>query len=302
MNWKGLASARNAAGDEYADFFEPTGGEHRGGARVDACVERGARRQQAELDDFVALQRVAAAAMDFGDRFSGEQAQFDGANYFLRVAGGDARGGFRIQAREHAMQMLGTMLFGFLTQARANFFGALRSLGESFEQRAKVQAGSGGEYRQNFTVAQIAKNFQGAAAVITGSKNFSGLDEINQVVRDAVLFGRRNLSRADIEMAIDLRGIADQDFAAEFFGEMDAQRGFAGGGGAKHNNEPRQRVHPENFQWRSRRASNTSAARSRAPITCVRLIFMAWPVDTLSLRGRSLKTGCVVGWPARDGI
>ena len=62
------------------------------------------------------------------------------------------------------------------------------------------------------------------------------------------LFGRRNFSRADIKVAIHLRGIADQYFSAEFFCELNSQRGFAGSGGTKHNNEPRQRVHPENFQ------------------------------------------------------
>src|ERR1700693_312323 len=57
-----LRVRRNAARDERTNFCEPSGFEHRGSARVNARVERGAWRQQAELDDFVALQRIASAA------------------------------------------------------------------------------------------------------------------------------------------------------------------------------------------------------------------------------------------------
>src|SRR5580704_13653619 len=120
----------NAARDERAHFFQPSGCEHCSSARVNARVESGARRQEADLDDFVALQRVAAAAMDFTHWFSGEQAQFDRANCFLHVGGGNARSGFRIQARKDAVQMRGAALFGHPAQARTNIFGALRGIGK----------------------------------------------------------------------------------------------------------------------------------------------------------------------------
>ena len=155
-----LRVCRDAARDERADFFQPSGCEHRIGACVNARVQRGARRLQADFDYFVALQRIAAAAMDFAHRFSGEQAQFDGADYFLRVRRRDARRGFGIETREHAMKMLRTVLFGRLPQARANFFGALRRLGQAFEQRAQIQPGPSGENRQNLARAQIRQGMR----------------------------------------------------------------------------------------------------------------------------------------------
>ena len=73
------------------------------------------------------------------------------------------------------MQMRGAVLFGDLPQARANFFGALRCIGEPFEQRAQIQPGSSGENRQNLAAAQIIQSFQRATAVITGRENFGRL-------------------------------------------------------------------------------------------------------------------------------
>ena len=243
-----LRVCRDAARDERADFFQPSGCEHRIGACVDARVQRGARRLQADFDYFVALQRIAAAAMDFAHRFSGEQAQFDRSDYFLRVRRRDARRGFGIETREHAMKMIRTAQFGRMPEAHANFFGALRRLGQAFEQRSQIQPSSSGEDRQNLARAQIRQGMERATAIITCRENLSGLAEIHQVMRNAVLFGRGNFRSTNIEVPIDLRRIADQYFAAKFFGEPNSQRGFAGSGGSKHHDEPRQRAHPENFQ------------------------------------------------------
>jgi len=41
--------------------------------------------------------------------------------------------------------------------------------------------------------------------------------------------------------AIDLRRIADEDFAVEALGEFDGERGFAGGSGAEDDDEARRR-------------------------------------------------------------
>src|ERR1700691_263268 len=94
---KWLCVCGNAARYQSAHFFKPPGCEHRIGACMNACVEHCAGRQQADFDYFVALQRIAAAAMDLAHWFSSEQAQFDGANYFLRVWRRDARRGFWIE-------------------------------------------------------------------------------------------------------------------------------------------------------------------------------------------------------------
>jgi hypothetical protein len=48
------------------------------------------------------------------------------------------------------------------------------------------------------------------------------------VVRDATPVGERRFVRADINPAIDSRGVARDDLALERFREMDAERALAG--------------------------------------------------------------------------
>ena len=98
------------------------------------------------------------------------------------------------------------------------------------------------------------------------------------MVRNAALFGERHFSRADIEMAVDLSGIADEDFAAEAFGKADSQRRFPRRGRPQNHDEPRARlrhdaVHPRKAQYRSRSASSTRPASTMAPAIWARFSF-----------------------------
>ena len=65
----------------------------------------------------------------------------------------------------------------------------------------------------------------------------SGIHQVQQVMRNAVALFLRGLGRADIESAIDLRGIASQDLAAKSLRQRDAQRGFAGSRGSYDGNQ-----------------------------------------------------------------
>ena len=60
------------------------------------------------------------------------------------------------------------------------------------------------------------------------SKSSIRLDEIDKVMPDAALLGKGNLRGADVEVAVDLRGVADEDFAAKFRSKLDSERGFSG--------------------------------------------------------------------------
>src|SRR5271156_2247358 len=171
--------------------------------------------------------------MNFGGGLPGDEAHFDGANYFLGVGCGDAGGGLGIETDQEAMKMGGAAKFGAGTQAVADFFGTLGGVGEAFEQGAEIETGSGGNDWKFFTKAQVVQNFEGAAAILSCGENFVRIEQIDEVVGDALLLGGRNFSGADVEVAGELRGIADQDLAVQFFGEFDAERGFARGGGTE---------------------------------------------------------------------
>ena len=54
---------------------------------------------------------------------------------------------------------------------------------------------------------------------------------------NSLLLALRNFRGADVEIAIELRGIADYNFAAKLLGDAHGQRGFARGGGAEDGDE-----------------------------------------------------------------
>jgi len=242
--------------NERADFVEPAGGEHAFDAPVDAGVESGARRRESDFRDGVALEGVfthlgfftylttrftTAGAENFGDGLSSEDAHFDGADYFWGVARSDAGGGLGVEAGEDFVQVRCAALSYDVAQTLAQFFRARGGIGKAFEERAEVKPGSGGEDGQFGAAAEIVEREERVAAVVAGGEDFVGLDEVDEVMRDAVLLARRDLRGADVEVAIDLGRIADEDFAVEALGEFDAERGFAGGGGAEDDDEARWR-------------------------------------------------------------
>ena len=169
----------HAAGDQGADFVRPAGGDHGFDARVDARVERVAGRLQSDFANFESGEGAAAAAMYLADRFSGQAADFDGANNFLRVARGDARGGFPVHAREQAVQVQRAVLLRFFSEPLAQFFGAFGSIGQAVEQRAKIEAGARGDDRELAAPAHVVESFERAPAIFARGENFVGIDQIN---------------------------------------------------------------------------------------------------------------------------
>ena len=262
---EGFGVGRNAAGvvthpfthffthprrNEVTDFVQPAGGEHGIDARVDAGVKGWAWRREADFRDGIAFECVytrsgtrflsrfgLAGAENFGDGFSGEDAHLDGADYFLGVARGDAGGGFAVEAGEDFVQVRCATLFCAASQTLAQFFRARGSVGEAFEERAEVESCAGGNDRQLVAAAEIVERDERVTAVVAGGENFVRLDEIDEVMCDALPVAARDLRGADVEVAIDLRRIADEDFAVEAAGEFDGERGFAGGGGAEDDDE-----------------------------------------------------------------
>src|SRR5580693_4500587 len=90
------------------------------------------------------------------------------------------------------------------SQAVADFFGTFWSVGEPFQQGAQVKTGAGGDDRKFFSEAQIVQDAEGAAAIFPGGENFFGIEQVDQMVGDALLLGWQNFSGADIEVTVDL--------------------------------------------------------------------------------------------------
>jgi hypothetical protein len=216
--------------------------------------------------------------MDFANRFSSKQADFDRANDFLSVTRCDSTGGFAIQAFEQPVQMLRAAGLSFSAKTFAESFGPGWRIGESFEQSAKIKAGACSKDGELTAPADIFQGIERAAAIFAGSEYFLRLHQINEVMRDSTPFGWRHFRGPDIEVPVDLRRVADKNFAAEVLGKFDTQGGFAGSGRPEDYQEPGEVAHPENFQYRSKRISKTTAANSRAPATCARFSLNAGPL------------------------
>ena len=81
---------------------------------------------------------------------------------------------------------------------------------------------------------------------LRGVERFGQIADVNQVMRHAGAFGGRRFGRADVESAIDLHRVHGNDFAADAFGELQRDLGFADGGWA--GDEHRARM--EDGRWR----------------------------------------------------
>ena len=166
--------------------------------------------------------------MNLTDRFPRDDADFEGADNLLRVAWSDSGRRFWIHARKKSVEVFGSRVPRFLAQPLAQFIRSGWSIGQPLEQGAQVKPGAGRENRQSCPTAQAVEDVDCLPPVIAGREYLVRLDEVDQMVGNATLFGRRNFRGADVEMAVDLGRVAGQDFAAKLLRQANSERGFAG--------------------------------------------------------------------------
>ena len=119
--------------------------EHGGGALIDALVEARARWVEAETQDAVAGEGVAALLPLLGEGLSAARRDFDGADYFGDVVGVDCGGCGGVKTGEEAVQVGGAASGGEFAEAfaLAGLFG--RSGEEAVDEGAQVEAGAAGD-------------------------------------------------------------------------------------------------------------------------------------------------------------
>ena len=109
-------------------------------------------------------------------------------------------------------------------QSFAKFFGPLRHVRKSFQQRADVQTGANGENRESRAAAKIGEDSQSELPIASGGCGFLWIENVNQVVRHSAALRRGWFGSADVEASIELRGIAGSYFSAELLSQPNAQR------------------------------------------------------------------------------
>src|SRR6267143_935627 len=137
VEWLGVVW--NAAAEKSGNLYDPAAVEHRVDALLDAIVQRGARRLQANLDGSVTFQAGSPGPVDFGKRAPGEQTDFDGTNHLRAIAGPNPYSGLGVQTPQDAMQILKTVLVRACLQACAQFLGACGGIRQPFQKRTQVE-------------------------------------------------------------------------------------------------------------------------------------------------------------------
>ena len=132
--------------------------QHHIRARVNALVERLARRHQTNFQGTPARQRRTSGSVDFGDRPPRQDANLNGANQFLLIRSRDFSCGFRVQAFEQPVQLTRAMLLGAGAQPFSQFFGALWNIRQALKQRAQIQTCANGKNWQPAATPQVLEN------------------------------------------------------------------------------------------------------------------------------------------------
>src|SRR5207302_8051882 len=155
-----------------------------------------------------------------------QQTHLHRTHELLAIIWRDAFGSGGIEATKYLVQVYAAALCAGCIEPRTQPVRALGRIGQTLHERAKIQPGSDGENRSTIALTQIREHFEGKLAILTGTKDFRGWDQIDHVVSNMAAFVRRRLRRTDITTSIHLRGIAGDNLSAQSSSQGDRQRRF----------------------------------------------------------------------------
>lgn len=189
--------------DELRGFFDQAVLKHGGGAEVDAFVELRAGRREADAEDAVAGERVAAVLMGFGDGAAGEQRDFERADDLGEIVGVHLGGAGGVELCEQAMQCASPVACFFRAEAIAERFGACGAGEEAVDERAEIEARASRDDGEIAATGDAGEGFACVAAVVSGGVGFVGIAYVDEVMRGEFAFGARGLGGADLHLAKD---------------------------------------------------------------------------------------------------
>jgi hypothetical protein len=98
----------------------------------------------------------------------------------------------------------------------------LGNVSQPLKQRAQIKTSTHGENREAPALPQTGENRERHLTISSRCRCFFWAEHINQVVRNSVPLARCRFSRANIEAAKELRGIACDHFATKLLSEPNA--------------------------------------------------------------------------------
>ncbi len=142
---------------------------------------------------------------------------------------------------------------------------------EGVDGAAYVQAGAADEDGGAALGEQAVDLGAGQPLVLGDVRGPGHVPDVQEVVRDAVALGHRQLGGADVHSPVELHGVGVDDFATEMAGERDAQIGLSGRGGTDDGDDPGYGncgVHRPSLA-NPRGASRTSDVTARLRVRCL---------------------------------
>ena len=211
--------------------------DHSGHATCDAIVQDASRKGQTDAQSREGRSAERPLGDPLGKRLSRDDRYFQRAQNPLGVARHQPRVGRRIAApqlleedrqplRGEARPQLGPD--GFVT-------GGDRA--DPLQERPQVETAPPHHDRPASARLDLGDRSARLTGELPGRPALAGIEDVDQVVRNSLAFGRAGFRRADVETPVGLERVGVDDLAAERLGEREAERALARGGRAEDDEE-----------------------------------------------------------------
>jgi hypothetical protein len=134
----------------------------------------------------------------------------------------------RVPPDEETVKIRPALAFPYPPEATAKSVRPSGRCKQTRQKNPKVEPGPPDHKRQPLATADLIEDFFRLPTIVSGTKMFVRVNQIEQMVRNALPGLPRDLSRADIQTAINLDGIAIQNLRVQLLGQVQSQGGFSG--------------------------------------------------------------------------
>ncbi len=214
-------------------FRHPPLLDHSGHATCDAIVQDASRKGQTDAQS--RERRIAEWAL--GDplrlRPTGDNFDLQRAQNPLGVARHQPRVARRVASFQLVPQGRQAVRCKTAPQLGANVLVARRDRTDPGKQRAQVEAAPSDHDRKTPARFDLGDRRASLAGELARRPALARIEDVDQMVRDALALGATGLRGADVEAPIRLERVGIDDFAVERLGERHPERALAGRGRAQ---------------------------------------------------------------------
>ena len=112
-------------------------------------------------------------------------------------------------------------------QCEADLFRCRRYRADPIEKSPQIETAATQDQRLPLPIEYSLNDFQGQARKLTGREGLRCLENIDQMMRNALLLLERRLGRAQVKPAVRLQSVGTDDFALQVGRQLHTQRALA---------------------------------------------------------------------------